>query len=56
MSISVGTESQIRGVGIGTLAVEVETNALALPEEAEHRPFETSGSQENFRSVIVAYD
>jgi hypothetical protein len=55
-SISVGAEAQILGLGVSAFANEVESEALALSEEAEHGAFEAPRFEEYFGSVVFAHD
>jgi hypothetical protein len=55
-SVSVGTEAEVLGLGVSAFADKVESEALTLSEEAEHRAFKAPGFEEYFGSVVFTHD
>ncbi len=53
-SIPVGAEAEVRSKLAVAFVVQVKTNALALPEHAEHGAVEAAWFQQYFGAIVIA--
>jgi hypothetical protein len=54
--VAVGSEAEVGGKGAVVVSIDVEADALALPEKTEHGAIEASRFEENLGPVVVAND